>query len=366
MPNILPNRGTAMGKKNLTKSTTNTKKNANSRKTTKKPSLKTLRKKKFETWRPETPYVPAPAPNGEKNFSAPELTGDYDPAEAEKIRALLFRDVSLNAPAPEKEVKGAKEAVAETPAETEGAGAATQEKEQSEKPEKEQTSDNKSSRGGEEPPRSPGPGGGGGGDWEPPVSRGLLGLIAAVILIFALLISASINNKGNYFLKETNTGLEIWRGDFSPNGREKIVTLPGVKAPEPEKDKYTREEALEPAFQSFMEKADEVAETRDLPNLNAIRDNLEIAEKYATTEKQKKKVSRRLDRINFLMLLYRADVAAKKQTRQGYETALETLEQAEELNLAEDDRQTLQHRITRIQKEVEELNQEPENTDDNK
>ncbi|MCF8110335.1 MAG: hypothetical protein K9J85_02495 [Desulfobacteraceae bacterium] len=337
-----------MGKKSLTKSTTNTKKNAAAKKkattkktSSKKPSLKTLRKKKFETWSPEVPYAPPPDPNREKNFSAPELTGDYDPAEAEKIRTLLFRQIDLSAPEPEKEPEktGKKQPI-------EGKGPGDPHK------------------GRKQPPEPPGPPGG--GNWEPPISRGMLGLIITLVIVFALLIGTSVNNMGNYYLKQTNTGLEIWRGEFAPNRKEKIVTLRGVKAPEPIKDQYTREEALALAFDYFMEKADEIAETQDLPNLGVIRDNLEKAKKYAVTEKQKQLANRRLDRIDFLVLLYRADVAAQKQTRQGYETALKVLEQAKKLELTEDARQTLQLRINRIQKELEGLTQETPHTGDSK
>ncbi|MFW6011257.1 MAG: hypothetical protein ACOC8Q_01980 [Desulfosalsimonas sp.] len=350
-----------MGKKSLTKSTTNTKKNTTSKKkaakaatknSSRKPSLKTLRKKKFETWSPEVPYVPPPAPNREKSFSAPEITGDYDPAEAEKIRALLFRQIDLSAPEPEKEPEKDETILKEEPGKT------------GEKKPFESKGPGGPYKGGQKPPEPPGPPGG--ENREPPISRGMLGLIIALVLIFALLIGASINNMGNYYLEQTNTGLEIWRGDFSPNGREKIVTLPGVKAPEPVKEQYTRKEAFALAFKYFMEKADEIAETQDLPNLALIRDNLEKAKKYAVTEKRKKQVNRRLDRIDFLTLLYKADVAAQKQTRQGYETALKVLQQAKKLELSDDDRQMFQLRIGRIQKELEALTQETGHTDDNK
>ncbi|MFP3998316.1 MAG: hypothetical protein ACLFUN_00600, partial [Desulfobacterales bacterium] len=105
-----------MGKKSLTKSTTSTKKKGTTKKTTgaaagkntkakstetkktaRKPSLKTLRKRKFETWSPENPYTPKPLPGTEEKFTAPELTKDYAPADAERIRTLLFRQIDLSA-----------------------------------------------------------------------------------------------------------------------------------------------------------------------------------------------------------------------------------------------------------------------------
>lgn len=358
-----------MGKKSLTKSTTSTKKkaitkktagaaaekntkpkNTETKKTARKPSLKTLRKRKFEAWSPENLYTPKSLPGAEEKFTAPELTKDYAPADAEKIRTLLFRQIDLSAPE-------------QKPSQFE-----TAPKPQEKKPEKagkKHIFENKDKGGkGARPPQPPGPPGDANG--EPPISSGLLGLIVAVILIFALLIGASLNNMDNYYLKQTNTGLEIWRGDFSPNGREKIVTLQGVKASDPIKDKYSRQEAFAAAFQYFMKKADKVAEAKDLPNLNIIRDSLGKAKKYAVTEEQKKQVNRRLNRIDFLMMLYRSDVAAEKQTEQGYETAMEILEQAEKLELAESDRQIQQQKISRIKNKLEKLRQESENTDGSK
>lgn len=358
-----------MGKKSLTKSTTSTKKKGTTKKTTgaaagkntkakktetkktaRKPSLKTLRKRKFEAWSPENPYTPKPLPGAEENFTAPELTRDYAPADAERIRTLLFRQIDLSAPE-------------QKPSQFE-----TITNSQEKKPEKagqKHSSENKGTGGKDRrPPEPPGPPGD--ENCEPPISSGLLGLIVAVILIFALLIGASLNNMDNYYLKQTNTGLEIWRGDFSPNGRQKIVTLQGVDASEPIKNKYSRQEALAAAFEYFMEKADKVAEAKDLPNLNIIRDNLGKAKKYAVTEEQKKHVNKRLNRIDFLMLLYRSDVAAEKQTEQGYETAMEILKQAEDLELAESDRQIQQQKISRLQDKLEKLRQESGDTDGSK
>ncbi|MCF8094906.1 MAG: hypothetical protein K9J79_06040, partial [Desulfobacteraceae bacterium] len=175
-----------MGKNSLTKST-------KSKKASKKPSLKSLRSKKFETWKPENPYTPKPGTDAEKKYSAPELTADYDPADAKKIRALLFKKFDLKTP---EQIGGGK-----------GPGG-----------------------GGQEPPgpASGKPSGQGGPDL--PLSRGMLGGIIVLVLIFALLIGASLKNMDNFYIKPTGNTLEIWKGDFSPGGREKIAALPGAKA----------------------------------------------------------------------------------------------------------------------------------------
>ncbi|MCF8026544.1 MAG: hypothetical protein K9K82_13790 [Desulfobacteraceae bacterium] len=311
-----------MGKNSLTKST-------RGKKASKKPGLKSLRSKKFETWKPENPYAPRPDTNADKKYTSPELTGDYDPADAEKIRALLFKKFDLKAP--------------------------------------EQTGGGKGPGGkGEEPPGPPSGEPPGKGGEELPLSRGMLGGIIAVALVFALLIGASIKNMDNFYIRQTGSVLEIWKGDFSPGGREKIAALPGAKAPEPIKDEYSRQEAFALAFDYYIKKAESMAEAEQLPDLNAIRDRLEKAKQFALTEDQKKLVSERLNRIEFLTLLYRADVAAEKQTRQGYKTSLESLEQAKELGPPDQDMQMVEQRINRIRGKLEKLQEESGDKGDRK
>ncbi len=456
-----------MGKKSLTKSTTGTKKNtaaqkkstkkksedtkaekntktkntgtkkagtkkSESKKTTKKPALKTLRKKQFETWVPENPYVPESGTYAESTFTAPEITADYGQNDAEKIRALLFKQIDLTAPEPEatgnketepgagagagekqkaavleykesveepaeekpsepekaqepeklqpeEETGPVKEPAPETPgpepseekAEEPEAPEASAEKEtqegvDTEKPGQDQPpgGGGTSGGGGGQPPQPPGPEGDGG--FQLPISKGMLGAICALALIFVLITGASIKNIDNYYLEEKKNSLEIWRGKFSPSGREKLVTLPGVEASKPLKDVYSRQEVLTLAFEYFMDRADDVTDEQELPDLDTIRENLERAKKYAATEKQKEKVDTRLNRIEFLMLLYRADVAAENQTEQGYETALDFLEQADDLKLSEQDRQTLKQRTDLIRGNLEKLQEESGNKGDSK
>ncbi|MFP4649657.1 MAG: hypothetical protein ACLFML_01835 [Desulfobacterales bacterium] len=407
-----------MGKKSLTKSTTGTKKNTaaqkkgtkkksddtkaeknnktkstgtkkagtkktESKKTTKKPALKTLRKKKFETWVPENPYVPAPGTSAENAFTAPEITGDYDQKDAEKIRTLLFKKIDLTASEPEApgirqaenagqtepekpgpravEEKGEKSEAPQEPAKEE-----SREEEGTEEPAQDQPPGGKgtSGGGGGQPPQPPGPGDGGG--IELPVSKGMLGLICALALIFVLIIGASIKNIDNYYLEEKKNSLEIWRGDFSPSGREKVVKLPGVEASKPLKDQYSKQEALTLAFKYFMDRADDVTDEHEVPDLETIRQSLEKAKKYATTEDQKEKVTRRLNRIEFLRLLYRADVAAENRSEQGYEKALDFLEQADDLKLSKHDRQALKQRTDQIRGNLEKLQEESGNKGDSK
>ncbi|MFP3981911.1 MAG: hypothetical protein ACLFUY_10975, partial [Desulfobacterales bacterium] len=321
-----PKKTAAASAKSKTTKKTTAKKTSAVKKTAKKPSLKTLRKKKFDTWRPEHPFMPEKGPDPEKNYTAPAITDDYEAEAGKKIQALLLKQIDLSTAEPES-------SPAAPQAETGGAdrdkekalSAETEEATAAQKPASGKKQDKPTDRG--KPPEPPGPTGpsgptGGGGKKELPVSRAMMVLIGVVALIFVLLIGASIQNMGSYYLKQTNTALEIWRGEFSPAGKTRIAVLRGAKAPAEIRDSYSKEQALTHAFAYYMEKADSLSKAADLPDFRAIRKYLEKAEQFAVTQNQRSRVKQRLQRIEYITLLYQAEVAAENQTQSGLETAL--------------------------------------------
>jgi len=135
-----------MGKKSLTKSTTKkkaaTKKKATTKKsgvkaapkkkaaskakaaskkaapkkktTAKKPTVKTLIKKDFGSWAPETLFTVAPDEDYLNNFTAPPRIDETDAAKAKKLKSLLVKKFDLSAP--EKPAKAKKTAPKKTDA----------------------------------------------------------------------------------------------------------------------------------------------------------------------------------------------------------------------------------------------------------
>lgn len=204
--------------------------------------------------------------------------------------------------------------------------------------------------GGGEPPQPPA-----GAGREPLLDKGLLLLVGAVALVFVLITGASIANMDNYYLRQTNAGLEIYRGKFSPRGKVKIAFLPGLKAQLPEKEVYSRKQALAPAFDYYLEKADALGKTGELPDFEKILKHLARAKKYAVTDEQRRQVNRRINHIKFLALLYKADLAAQKQDRQALQAALENLEQASDLALGEENRLAVKKRMEETRKALKEL-----------
>jgi len=384
--------------------------------------------KKFDPWQPKTLYVP-PADQGGKNFTAPPVTGDYEKDQAETIRALLLWDINKPSPVtkakpPEPEAEKPQEPAAQKPeppkekqpeaetkaepeaeskktdqskAEQKPAGAEAKaektpepekkpapeaqpaaekktEKKQKpeasakpEKPEKAKASDKPASKkdsdsgggaagppgGPPEPPKPPVA-----EKKEPPLDPKLMALIAIVGLLFLLIIGASFKNADNYYLKQTHSALEIWKGKFSPRGQAKIVTLPGQQMPEKEKEVYSKKEALSLAFNHYMDRADALSEAEDLIDFQTIRENLEKAKKYAATDQQKQRVNQRLETMDFLMLLYKANVAAEKQTLESLENAMEFLDRAAALDISEQARRALEDRMATIQESASALEEE--------
>lgn len=181
-----------------------------------------------------------------------------------------------------------------------------------------------------------------------PMPRSIKMLIGCVAVVFVMLLAASISNMGNYYLKPVKNGLQIWRGDFSPRGSHLYVSLPGVKAPAKIKDVYNRAEALKPAFDYYMQKADALSEARGLVNFTAVKDYLNKAGAYAPTNQARALVGQRLDRINCMMLLYKADTAAGKKTAEGYNNALKYLRQAAALEVVPAQRALVKKKIAEV------------------
>ncbi|MGM0451766.1 MAG: hypothetical protein ACQERN_01190 [Thermodesulfobacteriota bacterium] len=382
--------------------------------------VETLLKMQFDTWSPEKPFAPAPDPAAESRFTAPPAFEGQDKALLLKQFDLSVAETAKETPAqpapepepafepqpPESEkpeqapaeeptpeaaptaaeaqdpetTKKRAEAAAESEAEPAAKTAAPQTDEAAEKPKPEPTAqamptpEKPQSKDTDKPKREKvdrgGPSGGGSGEppeppkppvdeGKEPMGTGLKIVIATLGIVFALIIAASATNFQKYYIKSTEDGVEIWRGDFSPRGKHKVVTLAGAQAPEKIKDVYSRNKPLSLAFNYYMDKADALSGAKDLVDFKAIKHYLEKAKGYATTNQQRNMVIHRLNGISAMMLMYKADVAAEKQTEQGYEKALDFLEDANKLNLPSDQQKAVNEKIAEVQSAMKSLEAEP-------
>jgi len=97
-------------------------------------------------------------------------------------------------------------------------------------------------------------------DHDPLVGTNLLLKAAAATggLILLILI-VSMVNAGNYYVRESRGAVEIWKGDFSPAGQDRVMVLHGVRWKGKVKDSYSRDEVFSFAAMSYLDKAASLA-----------------------------------------------------------------------------------------------------------
>ena len=185
-----------------------------------------------------------------------------------------------------------------------------------------------------------------------------LAFISFVVLI-AIMIFISYQNMNKYFITSRHGAVEIWKGKFSPKSRKRILIMPGIQPPDPIKKVYTKEEVFPMAFYFYIDKADALMEVPGLPDFLGIKSYLNRALSYATTEALRNTAKARINSIDLMILLYKADAAASKGTVAGLETAIKYLEQASTLGPDEIEAKLIKQKLASIQKLKEMLSPKP-------
>jgi hypothetical protein len=152
------------------------------------------------------------------------------------------------------------------------------------------------------------------------------------VILIGLVIRASYHNLNRYYLRSAAGAVEIWQGTFSPTGKKRILIMPGVQMPAEIKKIFSKEEVFPLAFNFYTKKADALMEVPGMPDFIGIKSYLNRALSFATTAELEQTAKARINQIDRMILLYKADVAATKGTRAGLEAALNYLNQAAELN----------------------------------
>jgi hypothetical protein len=168
------------------------------------------------------------------------------------------------------------------------------------------------------------------------------------IILMGLVIRVSYHNTAKYYLESAAGAVEIWQGTFSPGEKKRILIMPGVQMPAKTKAVYTKEDVFPLAFKFYVSKADALMEVPGMPDFVGIKSYLNRALSFATTDDLRRTAHGRINQIDRLILLYKADVAATKGTRAGFETALKYLDQAAELNPDEIETELIQKKKASI------------------
>jgi hypothetical protein len=279
----------------------------------KKPvSVKELLLKKFDVWKPEKIYTVSVDKADLKDVAAPPFVSGPE-AEQKRIKELLLKKYDL------AEIKAAGEKAAAEKAAAEKAAA--------EKAAAEKAVAEPEVSVSYEPPDSD--------DTIPadPMEKGMKYMAAALAVLIALVIGSSMINQGKYYIHSTDGALEIFQGRFAPMGEELLISLPGVQKPEITKDIYSKTDAFPIIFNYYVEKADTLLNVPGLPDFEGIKKYLKKAMLYKTTPDSAETVYSRLNNIDLMILLYKADVAASKPTLSDLKEAKGYLSEAARLDI---------------------------------
>jgi hypothetical protein len=227
---------------------------------------------------------------------APPFISGYGRKETEKIRALLFKAFDLKAEAP----AGIAETAAPKPAPTPP----------SPKVSSHEPASSCVSAGTEQ------------------TSKALRMGFCALALLVAIIAAASFSNRSKFYLKEVDSGLEVWRGKFAPAGTELVYTLDGVTAPAPLRDSYSKKEISPILFGYFLDKADTVLNVPAGPDIPEMKAHLRQAAAFAPSAALQSQVQRRLKGVAFIVAFHKADVALSKGTLPDLRVAKSSLASA--------------------------------------
>lgn len=320
------NSAAKMIKKAAAKKTTKAKPKATPKKTapktttaTQKVSIKDLVFKKFEATQP-APKPTVSLKPAVSDISAPPLIDSTDPKEVERMRGLLFNKFSMDeikaaAKEPERRPEPAptpKEEPASTVSAAKSAPAAPC-------PTVLQSTEKEINISLESDDQNRG---------KEPMSLPVKIAAAAAVAFVFLLLAISYNNSSKYYIQPKDNAVEIWKGCFSPKDAKILMTLNDVQLSEPVKEIYTKAEVFPLILNYYIEKADNLLETPGLPDFKEINDYLHQAEKFSVTEEMEAAVTSRLNHIERMTLLYKADVAIIKNTEDSLKSAIKMLKKA--------------------------------------
>jgi colicin import membrane protein len=300
-------------------------------------SVKDLLKKKFPVWKPEKLYAAGPDKAGSKDVAAPPFFSGPE-AEQKRIRELLMKKYDM------AEIKAAGEKVAAEKAAAEKAAA--------EKAAAEKAAAEAAVSVSYEPPDAK--------DTLPPdpMDKAMKCVAAVVAVLIALVVGSSMINQGKYYIRSTNGALQIYQGRFAPMGEKLLFSLPGVQPPAKIKDVYSQTDIFPIIFNYYVEKADTLLKVPGLPDFNGIKTYINKAIPYALTPKSKDLVYTRLNDIDLMILLYKADVAAGKDTLADLNEAKRFLTEASRLDIDKMKLNLVNQKIDAVDKKIASLKAE--------
>lgn len=256
----------------------------------------------------------------ESKLTAEEIQIMKSEEEKERIRKLLFKRFDEEPPKPRE-----KEAVPEEEREPESAEPEVKKEPPS------------------LPPYTPPP--------EEPMDKTLKYAIGALALVIAILVVASLSNSKKFYFKQNEQMVELWQGRFAPAGEALVASFSDPKMLEglPQQESYSKKQAFGVLSDYFIKRADEILNTGVTPDLKAVKAYLTHASKYALSGSERQAIQMRLNSIDFVVLLGKADLALSKGTVPDFEVAKGYLAEAIPFSSTDLQKEVLTKRLAAIE-----------------
>ncbi|MBW2365292.1 MAG: hypothetical protein JRF25_09560 [Deltaproteobacteria bacterium] len=158
--------------------------------------------------------------------------------------------------------------------------------------------------------------------------------IGCLAFLMVLIVFSSASNVNNYYLYYRDGAVEIWKGRFSPTGKERLIMMPGLLEPKSTKDVYSKEEVFPIICNYYISKANTLLDVPGKPDFTGIKNYLNRALSYATTDALRQTVYR---------------------TMSGFAKALEYLAKASSLDPGEVEKALINQKIQLIKDTMADL-----------
>ena len=186
--------------------------------------------------------------------------------------------------------------------------------------------------------------------------------IGCVAFLMISLLGMSFMNAQQFYIKPVKAGIEICQGRFAPKGEKHLITLPENRLPATAKKVYNRYDVFPMIFNYYIKKADDLLNVTGIPNFENIKHYIELSQPYAATKELRNAAAFRLDSMEQLLLMYKADVAAQQGDASDIETALSLLEKAKAISIDNSRTELLDKKIKSLSNLLEQINAQTEST----
>ncbi|MDX2446750.1 MAG: hypothetical protein QNK29_06075 [Desulfobacterales bacterium] len=180
--------------------------------------------------------------------------------------------------------------------------------------------------------------------------------VAGLAFLVLIVIIASWMNTRHYYVKPGKDTVDIRQGKFAPKGTKHLISFPGLQLAKPIKDSYTANEVFPIIYQYYLDKADMLLDVPGMPDFDGVKEYLNKSLAYATTRVMKTLVKSRLDAINLMVLLYKADVAAGKDNPEDLKAARSYLKEALTYQADELESARIKQKLDAVKIKLEKLN----------